>query len=103
MLIQMHVYVPIETAKPELTEAVEEKQSQILGRLLKKSLHRNQETLQQVRRMCMMLGQHVTCPQLITNIIFALQLENEKALSLSYKKRIDDLTALLAIRSRKDT
>ena len=59
MLIQMHVYVPIETAKPELTEAVEEKQSQILGRLLKKSLHRNQATLEKVRTVCIMLGGYV--------------------------------------------
>ena len=36
-------------AEAELAEAVEEKQSQILDRLLKKSLNRNGDTVKQVR------------------------------------------------------
>ena len=36
-------------AEAELAEAVEEKQSQILDRLLKKSLNRNEDTVKQVR------------------------------------------------------
>ena len=102
VLIQLQLCVLIETAKPELVEAVEEKQSQILDRLLKKSLHRNQATLQKVRRVhkffrCCVA---VTCSQSTYPQLphLSLQLENEKALALSFKKRMNDLTALLAIR-----
>ena len=62
-LISMHVYVPTETPKPELTEAVEEKQSQILDRLLKKSLHRNKATLQKVRSVCIIFYRCVAFSQ----------------------------------------
>ena len=53
-LIQLHLCVSIEIAKPELVEAMEGKQSQILDRLLKKSLHHNQVTLQKVRKVCIL-------------------------------------------------
>jgi len=42
------MHVPLALDDPELAEAVEEKQSQILNRLLKKSLARNQGTMKQV-------------------------------------------------------
>ena len=48
-LAETQLSVSLALAEAELAEAVEEKQSQILDRLLKKSLNRNGDTVKQVR------------------------------------------------------